>query len=64
MLEHHEDVYQLGFESSFEKHERLRLDNFCKKFNQFIVDNSISSINFSQTKPLKVLVDVYSINLG
>ena len=32
----HEDVYQLGFESSFEKHVGLSLDDFYKNFNQLL----------------------------
>jgi len=60
----HEDVYQLGFESSFEKHVGLSLDDFYKNFNQFIMDNTVPPVGFFPTKPLNELVDFYSINSG
>jgi len=60
----HEDVYQLGFEASFEKHVGLSLDEFYKNFNQFIKDNPVPPVGFFPTKPLNELIDFYSINSG
>ena len=52
------------FESSFEKHVGLSLDDFYKNFNQFIMDNTVPPVGFFPTKPLNELVDFYSINSG
>ena len=54
----------LSIKICFEKHVRLSLEEFYKKFNQFVVDNLVPPADFFPIKPLKELVDFYSINSG
>ena len=61
------DMYELGFDGSFQKHVGMTKEEFYEKYNAFMRDGSPDDPpppGFFPDKPLSELVDFAAINPG
>ena len=62
-----EDMWELGFDGSFEKHVGMTKEEFYDSYNAFMREGDLDDPppdEFFPTKPLSELVDFWAIDSG